>query len=550
MRYQAGLAARPQDSGAGSWQRPSRNTGPATTAGGVRARLLDVRSAADLQRARQRTHAQLAAEAAGFVTFSFDRGDGGIVFSAEALRLIGLPAHEPLTFDAYLRLVPSPDRASLGLAIARSQRAAGPRRLDVEHRLVQPSTGEVRWIALRALSTLGDDGHVQTLDGVLVDITDLKQTERAIACERALYESVLDHTDGETVLLDRQGRHVYISPTAVPDAALRRWLIGRTDADRARRETEEPSVAARRARALQQVMDTQAPARYQETHLGAGGEARHWLRIVAPICAPGGAMTHVSIRSIDLTEVREAQLEFRRATIEAERTRQSLLDNMNHEIRTPLTAVIGGAQILGSELTGDDAALARQIERGGFRLLRLLEGIMDLAHLSGEHESPPRTLADVSALVARVADTVVPDADARGLSLTLDTKPSARAWIQPEALARALSQLLDNAISFTPDGCVQATVEVEPDAVVVRIADTGIGMEPGQVERLSLPFVQGSEGRCRSHEGAGIGLAVARGLIEEMGGVLTLASEPGMGTTATVRLERDAADRPEDDCGA
>ena len=479
---------------------------------------------------------QRAADAAGVGTFSL-AASGEVVFSPQAARLLGLAEGEP-SFEAFMGVVPAEDRRAVGRAIARAQDPRSPRRLDVEHRAVSPATGEVRWLAVRAESMLDGDGRLAALDGVLVDVTDLKRSEQAAARERALYQAVLDQVGAETAVLDRDGRYVYVSPTAVRDAETRRWLVGRTDADYVRRRGLDPSVAVRRRETVSAVVASGAPVENEETIVDRRGRTRHLLRIMEPVRDPEGRVTHVAGRTVDLTDVREAEAGLRAAV----RTREALLDNMSHEVRTPLTAVIGGAQILADDLDGEDAEVARRIERGGTRLLRVLDAVLDAARLAGGRSSLALGPVDLSAVVARVAEQAAPDAHAKGLAFTAEPDGPALAVAQPDALVRALGHLVDNAIKFTERGAVDVRAWAAGDDVCVRVTDTGVGIAPGQLADLFEPFAQGSTGRSRSHEGLGLGLTVARGLVTEMDGRVEVESAVGEGTAVTVCLPRADGD--------
>ena len=140
-----------------------------------------------------------------------------------------------------------------------------------------------------------------------------------------------------------------------------------------------------------------------------------------------------------------------------------------------------------------------------------------------------------------------PAAEAKGLYVQARDAPDGAgpsvAHADPAALARAVGEVVGNAVRFTEAGGVRVSVEAGVDEVAVVVSDTGIGMEPGFLAHATEPFRQASEGHGRTHEGLGVGLALARRLVEAMGGRLDLESLAGVGTTVRLVLPR-AADVP------
>jgi signal transduction histidine kinase len=139
-------------------------------------------------------------------------------------------------------------------------------------------------------------------------------------------------------------------------------------------------------------------------------------------------------------------------------------------------------------------------------------------------------------LLAAVAP-LRPLAEARGLSLTADG-PAVLALADAEALRRVVEILVDNAIKFTERGGISVSTASTPGGVLLRVADTGAGIAPSFVPHLFEAFRQESDGNARTHEGSGVGLAIARSLVDRMGGEISAESAPGRGSVFTVRLRR------------
>jgi len=284
----------------------------------------------------------------------------------------------------------------------------------------------------------------------------------------------------------------------------------------------------------------------------AGGAAhlREELRFVEKDGRERWAEVHVRlIRGADgrvvgstgvLTDITDAvrfkaEREARERTEEMLRLKSAFLNNMSHEIRTPLTAIIGFAEVLADEVGAEHREHVAIIDAAARRLHGTLDAVLALAQI--ESGSVP---LDVEALDAYdEAEAALarsrPAAERKGLTLTLTGGPSFVVADRP-ALRRVLGHLIGNAVKFTERGGVTVEVGGGEGAGWIRVSDTGAGIPAAFLPRLFGEFTQGSEGYGRSHEGSGLGLAVAKRLLGLMGGALDVASEAGRGATFTVRL--------------
>lgn len=228
----------------------------------------------------------------------------------------------------------------------------------------------------------------------------------------------------------------------------------------------------------------------------------------------------------------------------SERLKSALLMNMSHEVRTPLTSVLGAAELLRDEAPPELADLAAMVHAGGHRMLDTLTAVLDLARLESDVvvvRPRPFGLAEIvdqSVAAARLA------AARKGLHLAVDLGgPDAPTVAADPALARrVLGLLLDNAVKFTEAGRVTVRVRAHEGSACVDVVDTGIGMCPSFLPRAFDAFEQESGGMGRSHEGSGLGLTVAQRLAVLQGGTLTAESRQGEGSTFTLRLPLAAAE--------
>jgi len=240
----------------------------------------------------------------------------------------------------------------------------------------------------------------------------------------------------------------------------------------------------------------------------------------------------------------EAQLrdEMHRAEV-ASRAKSAFLANISHELRTPLNAIIGFAEFIRDGAFGPLARRYRDyagdIHASGQHLLRLIEGILDLTLIEHGRARLDEETFDAGQAVDEALRLVEPAAQQTGVALVRAVPDGLPALVADRLKVRQiLVNLLSNAVKFTDPGG-RVTAGAGPDAdggLAFTVTDTGIGMDAEMLERAFQAFAQAEESYARRRSGAGLGLTLSRQLAELHGGTLTLASTPGAGTTATVRL--------------
>ncbi len=245
-----------------------------------------------------------------------------------------------------------------------------------------------------------------------------------------------------------------------------------------------------------------------------------------------------ALAEADLARERERHAE------EASKAKSGFLAMMSHEIRTPMNGVLGlTGTLLDGELTAQQRRVVEAIRDSGDSLLRILNDILDLSKLdAGRMTFEDMAFAPVT-LTHGIVSILGPRARAKGLIITVSCDHALPAALLGDAgrIRQVLLNLVSNAIKFTETGSV--TIECRQVAAgdgraslqwVIR--DTGIGIAPDRIGRLFGDFVQADTTITRRFGGTGMGLAISRRLVEQMGGTIAVESEPGQGTTFRVDL--------------
>ncbi len=385
---------------------------------------------------------------------------------------------------------------------------------------------------------LPDGGHIS----VVTDVTSLTQAESELLRRAAEMDVMLANIRHGIILYDVEHRLVASNREASELLDLPASVLtpGRAFADiledlRSFGEFGEGEDARISAAALVGFDRARSRLYRRRTRTGRVIEVRS-----DPAAGGGFVLTYS-----DVTASENAQEELRRAKEAAEAANQAksrFLATMSHELRTPLNAVIGFSEALLRDMEGADpgraAEFATAINDSGRQLLGLINTILDVARIEAGRFEMSSDRVDLARLVQTCARHVEPAALASELNLRVElpaSLPAARA--DERRLRQVLNNLLSNAVKFTPAGSVTISATVVPEGeLLVRVADTGIGIAEADLDRVFEPFTQLDATLARRFQGAGLGLYVSRSLVQAHGGQLRLRSKVGVGTTAEIAL--------------
>jgi signal transduction histidine kinase len=215
-----------------------------------------------------------------------------------------------------------------------------------------------------------------------------------------------------------------------------------------------------------------------------------------------------------------------------------LTADVSHELRTPLATVSAEVQwALSRDRTLDAYRESLAVcRRAAGRMQAIVERLLTLARVETLTQRDVSVTVRLDEVVRRAVEDLSPQAAARGLRVTVDTKP-VEVTGDPDRLLEALTNVVANAVAYNvPDGHVSVTMRERDGMAEVSIADTGIGISPADQALVFDPFFRADHARTRDAGGAGLGLTLTRSIVERHGGRIVCSSEQGRGTTFSLRL--------------
>ncbi len=276
---------------------------------------------------------------------------------------------------------------------------------------------------------------------------------------------------------------------------------------------------------------------------------KRWFRMTArPLHDPSGRLRGYRGVATDVTEQQRKEERLRREKEAAEsesRAKSNFLALVSHELRTPLNAMVGFSELLSREAAGplNDAyrEYSRHVLDGSRQLQRLINDILDYTRFERNKIRLEEQEVDLVELAEMALRQVAREERARGLRFELRHVDGVVLRADLARMKQILSNLLNNAVKFTPEGSVTVDIDRSREGdVVLRVIDTGIGIPEDKLKTVFEPFMQADAALSRRHDGIGLGLSIARSLVRLHGGRMWIRNNPDGGVTAgfTIPAER------------
>ena len=387
------------------------------------------------------------------------------------------------------------------------------------------------WSLLVPLGAAGLSlAFASVMDAVEVERRRLATARETIDRQQRFADAILDTVDVGLVLLDRDGayqtmnrRHGDFMRLAFPDGhdgyAGQLGLVYNEDGSTPLTREQMPSYRASQGE------------EFDDCRMWVGDDPLTWRAL------------SVSARSVRDEQGRfaGAALAYKDVTdfMRALRVKDEFLASVSHELRTPLTSIRGYVDILleREDLPAEQRAQLEVVARNGERLNRL---VADLLHTARVEEGPMevvRTRQDLGEIVRASVDAAAPAARAAGVELRLDAPSTLVTLVDGQRIAQAVDNLVSNAIKYTPDGGrVEVRLALDGGRVEICVADSGIGIPASDRDRLFTRFFRTRHAEQQSVQGLGLGLGIARSIVESHGGRIDVESEVGRGSVFRIRL--------------
>ncbi len=348
---------------------------------------------------------------------------------------------------------------------------------------------------------------------------ELRQKLMAVSEEHNKIEAIISSMSDAVVAVDHQGAILLLNRAAEE-------LLGLPPDARGRRFAEVSGDhpcwrgIQRAAGTGRDVVEEFSPSPVQDRILDLHA---------TPLRGPAGEMAGAVAVVRDVTDLRQA-----------DRLRRELTANVSHELRTPLTSIKGFAETLLAGAMSDEAACRRFltiIDSEATRLMKLVDDLMDLSRLESRVVSFEPTEVRLDELVAEALSRMRPQAEGHRIQLRAAGMEPVAVLADRDRILQVITNLLDNAIKFTPDGgAIDVSVGRTGLEGIVSVADTGRGIPADDLSRIFDRFYRVDRSRSREAGGTGLGLAIARHIVEAHGGQITAASRINSGSTFTFTL--------------
>ena len=512
------------------------------TAGGIAVLRTDVteRHLAEAKLKESEDRLRLALEAANIGTFDYYPLTGELRFSDRAKAIFGASAERVFEHETYLAGFHPADRELPAQTVARL-RSGEAERYEIEYRTVGLDDGQERWVAERGRAVRDEAGTIVRFVGTVLDITERRNAEEALRASETQLRFVTDHAAAMLIAhCDAEGRYIFVNePYARRFGLTRAEIVGRSVRDvlgDVAYSAIEPHV---RAALRGDRVDFEVEVPYSTGH--------RWMACrYVPDRAPDGTVRSFVAVVQDTTERKHAELMLQRAKQQAEeanRAKDQFLAMLSHELRTPLTPVLMTIASLRrqpnlpDELQGDLEVLQRNVELEAL----LIDDLLDLTRIAHGKLELHYDAADIHGSLEHALN--ISSSELKEKNITVRREFGARehhCWGDAARLQQVFWNLVKNAAKFTPHG---GWIEIRTrndsaHRIIVEISDNGIGIDSNLMPRIFDAFEQGGRLTTTQYGGLGLGLAIAKRVIDMHGGsVVATSAGRDQGATFTVTLQ-------------
>ncbi|HEX8237786.1 MAG TPA: PAS domain-containing protein [Abditibacteriaceae bacterium] len=482
---------------------------------------------------------ELALDAAGMGDWQWDIPTDVLHLSPRIKEICGLPPDSKITFVDFADIIHADDRQRVRSEVEEAIGAHTP--YDFEYRIVR-TDGSIRWLAVRGRAVYDASGAPQAMAGVAMDATARRQREEERRVLEERFRLMADSAPVKIWVCDANNHGTWFN---------KRWLefTGRSmeqELGTGWTQSLHPDDFQEAVQTCGAAIERREPFTMEFRMRRHDGQYRWVVDSGVPLYGVDGTFTGYIGSAVDITTRKEAEVERQQALLaeqearaEAERInrmKDEFMATLSHELRTPLNAIMGWSHLISSGHLGPEEARQgiETIERNARLQTHLIEDLLDMSRIVSGKIRLDVQRVDLASVVEAAIESVQPAAEAKGIRLqkVLDPLPGPISG-DPGRLQQVLWNLLMNAVKFTPqDGRVQIVLEHINSHVEITVSDNGQGIRPEFLPHVFDRFRQEDASTTRRHGGLGLGLGIAKNLVELHGGTIR-ARSPGEGRGAT-----------------
>ncbi|MCF7859714.1 MAG: PocR ligand-binding domain-containing protein [Candidatus Cloacimonetes bacterium] len=500
---------------------------------------------------------RLSTELANVAVWEFDFNKNEMSRSKNHDILYGLEWQKKWEFETFLNATHPDDREFSNETIQRSAATGGPELYTFDFRVVYPDKS-IHWLNVVGQIVARDQtGQGTIARGCLIDITDRKLAEKAreksertfsVIFNKAPFAAWLSHlSDGSFLEVNEKFEKMF--------GFSRKEIIGKTSLDLGMHpdpKDRENSVALFKKQGFVHNLDMSLNTLTGEKRefllnsdlVEIGGE-KFILTTANEITERKRVENELKLHREHLEELvkqRTQELEIAKTRAEsADRLKSAFLATMSHELRTPLNSIIGFSSILLQETPGplnpEQKKQLGMVKKSSHNLLSLINDVLDLSKIEAGQLNVNFEKFKLCEIINKVVENCRPFAEKKNLELKISVLENVETINSDKRrVEQIFLNLVNNAIKFTLQGSVKIECKRVNKNIIVKIIDTGIGIEKEKIDLLFKPFSQIDTGLTRAYEGTGLGLSICRKLLDLLSGDISVESELGKGSIFTVTL--------------